>query len=149
MSVTFPESVLKTARTSKGNPMPRAARDVMWSEALAILARADRVTLSAFTPTRSGWEPPIDVLETEAGLIVVVALPGVPRDEMDFGVANNELLVRGTRRWPATQGPARVHRIELPHGRFERRLPLPPGAYQLVDGTHSDGCLIINLRRLL
>jgi HSP20 family protein len=128
--------------------MPRSVRDVMWAQALATLARTDRLQRDVFSPTDSGWEPPIDVLETEAGLLVVVALPGVRREEMEIVIGNGELTVRGTRRWPTTQRPLRVHRVELPHGHFERRLPLPQGAYQLIDRDHADGCLILTLRRL-
>ena len=129
--------------------MPRSIRDVTWSEALAILARSDRVHRAVFRPTVSGWEPPVDVLETETGLLVVVALPGVRRDEMEFVIADGELRVRGTRRWPGPPRPARVHRIELPHGRFDRSLPLPAGTYQLTGHDHTDGCLILTLRRLV
>jgi HSP20 family protein len=128
--------------------MPRSARDVMWSEALARLARTDRLHRDDFRPTASGWEPPIDVLETEAELLVVVALPGVKADDIEVVIGAGEVLVRGTRRWPMLQRPARVHRIELPHGRFERRLPLPPGTFQLVGQDLADGCLILTLRRL-
>lgn len=120
----------------------------MWSEALAVLARTDRVQRDVFRLTGSGWEPPVDVLETEAGLLVIVALPGVPADDMEIVVGNGELTVRGTRRWPTMQGPARVHRVELPHGRFERRLPLPHGTYQLLGQDHVDGCLRLTLQRL-
>jgi HSP20 family protein len=128
--------------------MPRSGRDVMWSEALAVLARTERLHRDVFRPTATGWEPPIDVLETETGLLVVVALPGVRADDMEIVIGNGELLVRGTRRWPTLQRPARVHRIELPHGRFERRLPLPVGAYKLVGQDHADGCLLLTLQRL-
>ena len=128
--------------------MSRSARDVMWSEALAILARSDRVHREVFWPTAGGWEPPIDILETETELLVIVALPGVQREDMEFAIADGELLVGGIRRWPTLKRPARVHRIELPHGRFERRVPLPPGAFQLVGTDYVDGCLSVNLRRL-
>ncbi len=128
--------------------MPRSGRDVMWSEALALLARTDRLHRDSFRPTAAGWEPPVDVLETETELLVVVALPGVKADEMEIVVGGGELTVRGTRRWPGLERPARVHRIELPHGHFERRLPLPPGAYQLAGQEHTDGCLLLTLRRL-
>lgn len=128
--------------------MPRSARDVMWSEALAMLARTDRLHRDAFRPTASGWEPPVDVLETEAGLLVVVALPGVKADDIEVVIGSGEVLVRGTRRWPTLQRPARVHRIELPHGQFERRLPLPPGTFQLSGQDLTDGCLLLTLRRL-
>ena len=128
--------------------MPRAIRDIMWSEALFVLSRTDRARQDVFRPTIGGWEPPVDVLETETGLLVVVALPGVRREEMEFAIANGELIVRGIRRWPAARRPTKVYRIELPHGSFERRLPLPPGAFQLAGHVHADGCLVLTLRRL-
>ena len=128
--------------------MPRSGKDVMWAEALAMLARSDRLQREAFQPTAIGWEPPIDVLETDTELLVVVALPGVKRDEMEIVVGQGELTVRGTRRWPGLERPARVHRIELPHGRFERQLPLPAGAYTLLGQEYTDGCLLITLKRL-
>lgn len=128
--------------------MPRSGRDVMWSEALAALARTDRLHRDIFRPTTHGWEPPTDVLETEAGLLVVVALPGVRLEDIEIVIGRGDLLVRGTRRWPTPQRPVRVHRIELPHGHFERRLPLPSGTYHLADQDYTDGCLLLTLQRL-
>lgn len=128
--------------------MPRTGIDIMWSETLGVLARADRVGREVFRLTGSGWEPPVDVLETAAGLLVVVALPGVRPDEMETVIAGGILTVRGTRHWPVPDRSVRAHRIELPHGRFERRLPLPHGTYQLAGQEHTDGCLILTLRRL-
>lgn len=128
--------------------MPRSVRDVMWSQALAVLARRNQLEQEGFRPTFGGWEPPMDVLETETELLVVVALPGVRREDMEIIVGGGELLVRGTRRWPSLRRPVRVHRVELPHGQFERRLPLPPGAYQLIAEEHTEGCLLLTLRRL-
>jgi len=111
--------------------MPRSVSDVMWPESLSVLIRAAQAPRLA----EIGWEPPVDVLETDAGLLVVVALPGVSRDDVHVVVSEDEVLVRGTRRWPIRQAPALVHRLELPHGRFERRLPLPPGTYRLTETT--------------
>ncbi len=128
--------------------MPRTGIDIIWSQTLGALARTDRVGREVFRLTSSGWEPPVDVLETAAGLLVVVALPGVQADEMEIAIAGGVLTVRGTRRWPVLDRMARAHRIELPHGRFERRLPLPHGTYQLAGQEHTDGCLILTLRRL-
>jgi HSP20 family protein len=128
--------------------------DWMLSDAIGTLARAERLhqqflRLRPLAGSREpSWEPPIDVLETETGLLIVVALPGVRRENMEVVIGNGELTVRGSRRWPALPRPARVHRIELPHGRFERHLPLPPGSYQLTGQDHTDGCLLLTLRRL-
>ena len=128
--------------------MQRSARDLMWSAALARLVRTDQLNREAFRPTQAGWEPPIDVLETQAGLLVVIALPGVRRDDVEILLGKGDLLVRGIRHWPVQARPLVVHRVELPHGRFERRLPLPSGTYQLAEHDHTDGCVKLTLRRI-
>lgn len=129
--------------------MPRSGMNIMWSETLTVVARAGRQQREVFQLTDTGWEPPVDMLETASGFLIIVALPGVRPDEIETVIGNGELTVRGTRRWPALREPSRAHRIELPHGRFERRLPLPHGAYQLVGQDHTDGCLILTLKRLV
>lgn len=128
--------------------MPRTARIVIWSEALTSRGRTDRLDPEVFRLTSSGWEPPVDVLETEAGLLVVVALPGVRREDIEIVIGQGEVLIKGVRRWPNVRGPGQVHRIELPHGAFERLLPLPPGSFRLTGQEHADGCLLLTLQRL-
>lgn len=115
---------------------------------LVLLARTDQPHRQGFGPIVTAWEPPVDILETGTDLIVIIALPGVPSDDIEILVEHGELFVRGTRKWPCLEQPARVHRIELPHGRFERRLPLPPGAYRLVDQEQTDGCVVLTMRKL-
>jgi HSP20 family molecular chaperone IbpA len=129
--------------------MSRFGVDIMWSESLTVFAHGDRQQWEVFQLTQSGWEPPVDVLETETGLVIIVALPGVRPDEMQTVIGRGELIVSGLRRWPTLSQPARIHRIELPHGRFQRHLKLPGDAYQLVDQAHADGCLILTLKRLV
>ena len=57
-------------------------RNWMWSEALQMLARAERLHRDVFSPPHTShrginWEPPTDVLETQDAVLVLVALPGV------------------------------------------------------------------------
>jgi HSP20 family molecular chaperone IbpA len=47
----------------------------------------------------------------------------------------------------AYQG-AIIYRLEIPYGRFERRIALPAGQYELVDRRLEQGCLTLGLRRL-
>jgi HSP20 family protein len=53
----------------------------------------------------------------------------------------------GTRTLPRELGTAVIHRLELPQGRFERRLHLPAGRYKDIRRTSSDGCLVIVLKK--
>jgi len=125
-------------------------RDWMWSEAFAMLARADRLHREIFRPTRSlsrqpAWEPPVDILETEREVLVLVALPGVDPEQVEAAIDGNDLMIAGTRVLPHELQTAVIHRLELPQGRFERRVRLPGGQYRGVRRAASNGCLLVIL----
>jgi hypothetical protein len=44
--------------------------------------------------------------------------------------------------------PAVIRRLELPYGRFERRVALPGGRYELEGRQLVNGCLQLALRKL-
>ncbi|RMD79014.1 MAG: Hsp20/alpha crystallin family protein [Gammaproteobacteria bacterium] len=123
----------------------------MWLEALALLERAERLQRHFFQPrpgrARAAWEPPVDVVETEEDLWVLVALPGVDPAHLEVAVADGTLVVAGERRLPASLRRGYFHRLEIPHGRFERRIELPPGAYELQVREFLHGCLVLGLRK--
>ena len=128
-------------------------RQWMWGQALDFLARAERLHQQAFQPVRApaasqaAWAPPVDVLETEREVLIIAALPGVPEDSVSLAIDGACLVIAGERTLPEALRTAVIHRIELPQGRFERRVPLPAGRYgQITRGTR-DGCLIVSLRK--
>ncbi len=123
----------------------------MWSQAIELLERAERMhrqffrlTASERTPT---WEPPVDVFEDDDGIVIVVALPGVPADRVDISYERGMLVVRAERPLPFSASCGAVRQLEIPYGYFERRIPL--AHVRLDGGTRelSDGCLILRLRR--
>ena len=122
--------------------------DWMWSEACDQLARAERLHRQFFQPRHSGaWEPPVDILETEREVLIFVALPGVSLDKAEAVIDGADLVIAGTRVLPPELRTAIIHRIELPQGRFERRVRLPTGRYRDVRRSAADGCLVITLRK--
>src|SRR5260370_14463998 len=129
-------------------------RNWMWSQACETLARAERLNRELFRPlgavARSpAWEPPVDMLETEREVLVLVALPGVDPDQVEAALDGSDLIVARTRILPRELPPAIIHRLELPQGRFERRLPLPAGRYSAVRRSAIHGSLLIPLHKLL
>jgi HSP20 family molecular chaperone IbpA len=128
--------------------MPRNASDVMWAEAVSALARIDQLHRDFFRPDLGGWEPPVDVLEAQGELVIMAALPGVHAEEVEIVVHDGSLAIVGVRRLPPFLQRARVLRMELPNGRFERRVAIPPGHYELTRRDLSDGLLVVALRRL-
>jgi HSP20 family molecular chaperone IbpA len=123
----------------------------MWSEACAMLARAERLHNQFFELQRSArspaWEPPVDMLETEEEVVVLAALPGVGPDRVQAVIEDGELVIVGVRQVPAELRQAAIHRLELPRGQFARRVPLPPGRYDAVRHAMVDGCLMIRLHK--
>lgn len=125
----------------------------MWSEACEMLARAERLHHAFFRPARSAsrlpaWEPPVDVLETEREVLVLMALPGVDSERVEAVIDESDLVVGGSRELPAALRTAIIHRLELPQGRFERRVRLPAGRYTGVQRSTVNGCLLITLQKV-
>jgi HSP20 family protein len=125
----------------------------MWAEACELLGRADRLNRQFFQPARARahrptWEPPMDVFETEHELWILVALPGVEPDRLEVVAEAGTLVVAGERALPPQLREAHLHRLELPYGRFERRVSLPPGRYEIGRRDLINGCLTLSLRKL-
>jgi len=117
-----------------------------------MLDQAERLHRQFFELGRSArqplWEPPVDVFETAEGLFIEVALPGVDADRLEVSFDNGVLVVVGERKLPEVCEPAVIRRLEIPYGRFERRVRLPAGRYQLGQRDLVNGCLVLSLRKL-
>src|SRR5918994_5715944 len=120
--------------------------DWMFSEALEALARAERLHRQMFRLERAGgrepaWEPPVDMIETERELLVIIALPGVDPDKVEAVIEGNGLTVSGKRILPPELRTGVIHRLELPQGRFQRTIPLPAGRYASLRRSAAKGCV--------
>jgi len=131
--------------------MANDPHDWMWSEALSMLSKAERMHQQMFQPAprraHMAWEPPVDVLETEHEVLVLAALPGVEVAKVEAAIEDGVLVIAGQRAVPPELRTAIIHRLELPQGRFERRVPLPPGRYLEVRRSEAHGCLVISLSK--
>src|ERR1700737_3433975 len=120
----------------------------MLSEAIDSLARAERLRQQFFslqsTAGAASWEPPIDVLETDREILILVALPGVDPDQVEAVIDNGTLVVSGRRVLPAELRHARIHRLDLPQGGFHRPILLPAGRYD-VRRFAINGCVGLRL----
>jgi HSP20 family protein len=128
------------------------ARDWMWSEACEMLVRAERMHRELFRPAglrerQPTWEPPVDILETEHEVVALIALPGVDVEKAEAAIEDDHLVIAGTRTYPPMLRTAAIHRLELPQGRFYRRVRLPSGRYSSVKRAVADGCLIVTLQK--
>lgn len=124
----------------------------MWAEALELVTRAERLHRQffqrPFSATGPRWEPPIDLFEVDGGLTLLIALPGVPPEQMEVAIDGRALRITGNRPWPGELRNAVIRRLEVPHGRFERWVELPPGCFVIERRQLANGCLTLHLRRL-
>jgi HSP20 family molecular chaperone IbpA len=131
--------------------MPVFKPETLLDDALEMLRAADRMHRQFFTLAlgRAGpcWEPPVDIVEDANALVVCVALPGVAAQDVEVRTDGTRLSVVGLRPLTGSRN-ASVHRLEIPYGRFERTIELPPGRYDLGKRELIDGCLLLSLRRL-
>ena len=128
----------------------RNPNDWMWAQACDLIDQAERMhrqffRLAASAPARVVWEPPADVFEDEREVVIVVALPGVPAEGVEVSIEAGELVVRAERRLPATGARYAVRRLEIPYGRFERRIPLREVRLEGATRELTDGCLTLRL----
>lgn len=131
----------------------RDPQDWMWGDALDVLARAERLHRQLFQPSSGpsplvSWEPPVDVLETASHLLIIAALPGVNEGAIQLAIDGAFLIIAGERTVPTELRTAVIHRLELPQGRFERRVALPQGRYDQIQRQTLNGCLVVSLRKV-
>lgn len=120
----------------------------MWSEALQLLDRADRLHRQFFLAHEpASWEPPVDVVESGDELRLQLALPGVSPDALSIALDPAGLTIHAVRGFPCRESDARIHRLEIPYGRFQRRIELPLEGLKLGSKTLQDGILTLTFHR--
>jgi HSP20 family molecular chaperone IbpA len=132
--------------------MTMARRDPgLLADAIELLREADRLQRQFFTvalgQTETCWAPPVDIVEGARTIVIRVALPGVASDSVEVSTDGESLHVVAVRALDAAPG-ARIHRLEIPYGRFERRIDLPAGRYEIDGRELVDGCLVMRLNRI-
>ncbi len=131
----------------------RQPKTFLWDEAFELFEQAERLHRQFFKPAQRRaqcpiWEPPVDMLETETELWILVALPGVEPDRLEVLIQDGSLVVAGERPMPGRGRPLQIHRIEIPYGRFERQIALPAGRYEIGHRELLNGCLVLSLRKV-
>ena len=123
----------------------------MWSEALSMLDRAERLQRQFFHHAAASWEPPVDIIETADEVQVHLALPGVAAASIRIALDPAGLSVSASRSFPCAGEAQSVHRIEIPYGRFERQIGLPLGdpyaPLELVGKSFADGVLTLVFKK--
>ncbi len=123
---------------------------LMWSEALSLLEQADRLQRQFIRPATAASS----CVGAAGGHCrdrrlgrVHVALPGTAADSIAVKLEPGAITISAHRPFPIgaseSQCAARIHALEIPYGRFERRIGLPTQALTLSGRKLQDGCLTL------
>ncbi len=120
----------------------RDPKNQMFAEACALLKQAEQLHRQFFEPSARAarWEPPVDVFETEAEITIIAALPGVAPEAVRAEMEDATLIISGMRPLPAAG--RHIVRLEIPYGRFERRIVLS-NRLRLSARELQNGCLVL------
>ena len=72
-----------------------------------------------------GWQPPVDVHETESEFVLTAELPGLDREQISIDVEKNVLSLSGEKAAPVGGDAESRHRVERRYGKFSRSFRLP------------------------
>src|SRR4030065_2219613 len=73
------------------------------------------------------WAPSVDIYETENEVVLAAELPGVDQKDVEIKVEDNNLTLRGERKFEKETKEENYHRIERSYGSpFSSLSPLRP-----------------------
>ena len=95
----------------------------------------------------SGWEPAVDVYETDEAFCVSIELAGFKPDDFNVQATDEGVTISGQRSGPG--GPGQFLQVERGLGAFTRRFKFPhPIAVGNVSATYRDGLLAVKIPKL-
>jgi len=96
-----------------------------------------------------GWDPSIDLYETDDAFILEADLPGVTAEDVKLELEDDHLTLTGSRSLEKKQSGGRFHSIERVSGEFVRHIHLPESVQKdAMEIDFSNGVLRITLPKL-
>jgi HSP20 family protein len=99
--------------------------------------------------SRGKWSPDTDIYEVNDGLMVIVDIAGIKKEEIAVVVEEKILSISGTRRAPDIPDRKNVYRLEIDVGQFEKRFRIPDYIdAEKVEARYENGFLYLKLPRM-
>ena len=123
----------------------------MLAQAVDLLHSADRLQRQfcqvGHLDNAPCWQPPVDMVEDGNDLGLLIALPGVAPERLAVTLEGQSIVIRGDRSFGSSLGTGAILRLEIPYGRFERRIGLPDAPYRIANMQFEHGCLRLHLEQ--
>jgi len=96
---------------------------------------------------RPGWSPALDVFQRGNDLVIRADVPGLSKDDITVDIGDEQVTIRGERRYDHEETRDGVFRSERSYGSFCRVVPLPEGAIaDSAKATFDNGVLEVVLQ---
>ncbi len=100
------------------------------------------------TVTAASFAPAVDVFENGEKVVLKLDLPGIKEEDLDIRVENQNLSVRGERKFESEEKEENFHRIERRYGSFFRSFSLPTTVdTENVTASYEAGVLKLELKK--
>jgi HSP20 family protein len=94
------------------------------------------------------WAPDADMYEVDDGMVIIIDLAGVSREEVSMVVEGKMLSISGTRRQPSIPDKKSVHLLEIDFGSFVKRFSIPADFDETrIEVRYENGLLHLHLPR--
>lgn len=90
------------------------------------------------------WQPACDVVEDQEHYLLSLEMAGIPKDQIQIEVVDQNLIVTGERKYEDRKKQSGVMYSERRYGKFQRTFSLPLGLdLDKIEANHEDGVLRI------
>ena len=121
-------------------------------ELSTIQDRMNRLFQDAYTPNReeglsaAAFAPATDVYEDENHVTLKLEVPGIDEKDLDIRVENNNLVIRGERKFEKEEKEENFRRVERQYGTFVRSFSLPSTVdTDNINANYDKGVLSITM----
>jgi HSP20 family protein len=105
----------------------------------------EHLTREGEAATARTWAPVVDIMETEADLVVQAELPGMKMSDIEVEVTSESLVIRGERKADESAKDKYI-RVERPFGPFQRSFTIGvPVQPDKVKATYREGILQVTI----
>lgn len=98
--------------------------------------------------TSFGWEPPMDVFDTDTEFVVIMDIAGMDRRDISVFTDGGVLRISGVRKDLIPKGKKHFHSLEIQVGPFQRLIGIPvPVEPDSVSTHYANGLLEVRLKK--
>jgi len=96
----------------------------------------------------ASFVPPVDIYEDDHQIVLKLEVPGMKQEDLDIQLENNNLTVRGERKFENEEKEENFHRIERRYGSFFRSFTIPSTVNpDSVKADYDAGVLRVQLEK--